>query len=109
MSDEVLKNYSRRTPLDEAMHAIRTAQNDGFDPYFWIPRGKHMNDNLQRNQALMKGGVTTPAQDSAIQAELSYAISKLEDMIGIHFSNRERVRVLDMLVRAVHSALKEKP
>ena len=36
--DDILKNYGKRTEIDDAMHIINTIDHDGFDPYFWISR-----------------------------------------------------------------------
>lgn len=30
--------YSKRTNLDDMIHAYNTIKYDGFDPFFWIPR-----------------------------------------------------------------------
>lgn len=81
MSDEILKNYSRRTPFDEAMNAIGTAQNDGFDPYFWIPRGAPMitvtqvPDMSKLPYTEMYGPVTCGTLEEAKRKAIFYGLS----------------------------------
>ena len=73
--NDILKNYSRKTKLDDLMHIVNLVDHDGIDPYYWI--------SLR---------VSTPLRvlRAAERASIKHAVGRKENKMAIKMKEYDR-------------------